>query len=152
MLRLGPDEKIGEQNSIIPNSSLTLPLTIIKKPTKSYVDRRLKDPSIIRNTVLVDFDDKNPDNVRFVKVNSMPTIGEHLAEKKYVDHAIYQSVHHTSLLRLDPCEQLKIDDQDSKFTNSKIHSPKTILELPTKKYVDSLHEISRISTRFICGI
>ena len=47
------------------------------------------------------------------------------------------------MLRLDPCEQLNLDEQDSKIINSNLTSPKTILELPTKIYVDSLHEISR---------
>ena len=36
---------------------------------KSQVDRKLNDPSIIRNTTHVDFNDKCLDNVRFTKVN-----------------------------------------------------------------------------------
>ena len=43
---------------------------------------------MIKNTAHVDFNDKNLDNVRFVKVNSMPAVGEHLTAKHYVDNAI----------------------------------------------------------------
>ena len=86
-LRLGRDEKLklDEQNSIVLNSTLTLPETIIELPTKSYVDRGLNDPSTNRNNAHVDFNDKNLDNVRFVKVNSMPAVREHLTPKCYVD-------------------------------------------------------------------
>ena len=45
---------------------------------KSYVDRRVKDPSNIRNNTHVIFIDKNLDNVKFTKVNSMPAVPEHL--------------------------------------------------------------------------
>ena len=37
---------------------------------KSYVDSGLNDPSIMRNTAHVDFNDKNFYNVSFVKVNT----------------------------------------------------------------------------------
>ena len=47
-------------------------------------------------------------------------------------------------MRLDTSEGLKLDEQESKLLNSTLTSPKTIIELPTKSYVDSLHEISRI--------
>ena len=77
-------------------------------------------------------------------VNSMPAVGEHLTAKYYVDNAIFYHVNEPSLLRLDPDEKLKLDEQDSVFLNSTLTSPKTILELPTKSYVDSLHESCRI--------
>ena len=47
------------------------------------------------------------------------------------------------MFRLDPDENLKLDEQDSIFLISNITSPKTILELPTESYVDSLHESKR---------
>ena len=47
------------------------------------------------------------------------------------------------MLRLDPDEKLNLDEQDSIVLNSTLTSPKTIIELPTKNYVDSLHENSR---------
>ena len=45
--------------------------------SKNYIDNKLNDPSIIKNTDHVDFIDKNLDNVRSIKVNSVPTIEEH---------------------------------------------------------------------------
>ena len=45
--------------------------------------------------------------------------------------------------RLDPDEQLKLDEQGSITLNCILRSPQTIIEMPTKNYVDSLQEISR---------
>ena len=47
------------------------------------------------------------------------------------------------LLSLDPDEELKLDEQDSIVPNSTLTSPKTVVEISTKSYVDSLHEINR---------
>ena len=47
------------------------------------------------------------------------------------------------MLRLDPDEQLKLDEQDAIFINSTLTSSETIIELPTKSYVDSLLESSK---------
>ena len=33
---------------------------------------------------MVDFSDKNIENVQFVKINSIPAVGEHLTAKYYV--------------------------------------------------------------------
>ena len=96
-----------------------------------------------RNTTHFDFNDENLDNFRFIKVNSMPGVGEHLRAKIFFDHADYHSVHESSLLRLDPYEKLKLVDQDSIIVDSTLISPKTKKEIPTKSYVDSLHESSR---------
>ena len=49
----------------------------------------------------------------------------------------------SSLLRLDLNENLKLDEQDSINLNSTLTSPKTIIEIPTKSFVDSVHESSR---------
>ena len=107
LLKLDPDEKLklDEQDSIVPNFSLTLPKTLIKLPTKSYVDEKFNDPSIIRNTTHVHFNDKYLDNVRLVKINSLPAVREHPTPKFYVDQAIIFSIHESSLLRLDPNEK-----------------------------------------------
>ena len=74
----------------------------------------------------------------------MPAVAvrEHLTANYYVDQAIFNNVHESSLLRLDPDEQLKLDKQDSILLNSTLTSPKTIIEIPTISYVDSLHESS----------
>ena len=70
----------------------------------------------------------------------MPAVEEHLTPKIYVDHAISNGVAESSLLILHPVEKLNLDEQDSIIPNSTLTSPKTIIELPTKNYVDSLHE------------
>ena len=120
------------------------PISIQETASKNYVDNKFNDPSIIRNNTHVDFNDKNLDNLRFIKVNSFPGIPEHLAAKIYVEQAISYSIDEPSLLRLDPDEQLKLDEQDSIVLNSISTSPKNItIKLPTKSYVDSLHESSR---------
>ena len=41
----------------------------------------------------------------------MLAVGKHLPAKYYDDRAISFSVHETSLLRLDPNEELKLDDK-----------------------------------------
>ena len=89
-MRLDPEEKkLDEPYSIILNSTLTIPKTMIEIPNKSYFDKKFNDSSILKNTAHVDFNDKNLDNVRFIKVNSMPALGEHLTAKYYVDKAIF---------------------------------------------------------------
>ena len=47
MLRLDPDEelKLDGQDSIVLNSTLTVPETILELPTKSNVDNKINDPS-----------------------------------------------------------------------------------------------------------
>ena len=142
LLRLDPDEKM-EQDSINPNSTLTSSKTILEIPTKNFVDNKFIDPSIIKNTHRVDFNDKDIDNAHSIKVNSFPTLEEHLTPKIYVDNAVSES----SLLRLDPDEKLKLDEQISILLNSSSTLPKTILELPTKSYNDSLHEENERSRR-----
>ena len=44
------------------------PISIREPASKLYVDKNLKDPSIIKNTSHVDFNDKNLDDVQFVKI------------------------------------------------------------------------------------
>ena len=61
----------------------------------------------------------------------------------YVDTAIDDS----PLLRLDPNEKLDLDNQDSIILNSTLTSTKKIIEIPTKAYIDSLHEENERSRR-----
>ena len=74
LLRLNPNEKLNldEQDPIILNSTLKSPNTTMEVPTKIYVDKNFNDHSLIKNTTPVDFNDKNFDDVRFIKVNSFP--------------------------------------------------------------------------------
>ena len=64
------------------------PISIREAASKYYVDNKFNDPSIIKNTAHVDFNDKNLDNVRFIKLNGYPAIGEHATAKYYVDQII----------------------------------------------------------------
>ena len=97
LLRLDPDEKL-KQISIILRSNLTSLKTIIEVPTKNYKDIKFKNPSIIKNLDHVDFNDKNVDNVEWIKVNSFPTIPEHLTAKIYFDNTTFDGVNEHSLL------------------------------------------------------
>ena len=58
----------------------------------------------------------------------------------YVDNGISNSLDEPSLLRLDPDEKWKLDEQDSIIDNSTLTSPKTVIEIPTKAHIDSLHD------------
>ena len=105
--------------------------------------KKFDDPSIIKKTDHVDFNDKILDNVKWIKVNSFPTIPEQLTAKIYVDYAILDEVNEHSLLRLHPDEKLNLDEQDSVLLNSTLTSPNTMIDLPTKSFDYSLHENSR---------
>ena len=131
------------QDTIVLNSTLTSPKTIVELPTKNYVDNKFNDSSIIKNKDNVDFNDKDIDNVGWIKVNKWPRDGEHLTPKLYVDNAIHES----SLLRLHRDEKLKLDEQHSILLDSILIPPNTIIELPTKSYVDSLHGENERSRR-----
>ena len=74
-------------------------LSIREAASRNYVDTLFNDPSLIKNTAHVDFNDKNLDNVRFVKVNSMPAVVGHLTAELYVDEAISKSVGDPKLVR-----------------------------------------------------
>ena len=87
LLGLDRDEKM-KQGLILLMYTLTTPKTILEIPTKYYVDSKFNDPSIIKNTDHVDFNDKNLDNVGWVKVNKWPAIEEHLTPNLYVDNII----------------------------------------------------------------
>ena len=147
LLILDPDEKM-EQDFIILNSTLTSPKTILEIPTKNYVDNKINDSIIMKNTHHVDFNDKILDNVHSIKVNSYPTLDEQLTPKSYVDNFVYDRVDEASMLRLETKEMLHLDDKlDSILLNSSLTSPRTIIELPTKSYVDSLHGENELSRR-----
>ena len=72
----------------------------------------------------------------------MPVLRERLTLRHFFNQAIFYHMNEPSLLRLDSGEKLKLDEQDSIVLNSTLKSPKTIVELPTKSYVDSLHQSS----------
>ena len=124
-------------------TNLPDPLSTLEACNKNYVDNSFNDPSIIKNTDYIDLNDRNITNARFIQVNQLLQIESHLTAKLYVDKAIDQS----SLLRLDPDETLDLNNQDSIILNSTLTEPKTIIEKPTKAYIDSLHEENERSRR-----
>ena len=76
---------------------------------------------------------KNFTNPRFIQGNQLPQIDSHLTAKLYVDKTISDGVNESSSLRLDPDEKLKLYSIN---LNSTLTSPKTIIEVSTKNYVD----------------
>ena len=93
-----------------------------------FVDSELNHLSIIRNIVYVDFIEKNFDKVRFVTLNSLPAVRQHLTPKFYIVNAISEGVDNSSLLRLHPDEKLKLDEKDCICLKSTVTLPKTIIE------------------------
>ena len=148
LLRLHPDtalkiSQLNEQDSILLDSSITSPRTTIEIPTKNYVDNKFNNHSILKNTALIDLNDRNITNAIFIQVNQWPLIDSHLTAKLYVDTEIDQP----SLVR---------NNQDNDFGNynlNKINS--TILdkqaendnEVNTKAYVDQFHQENERSRR-----
>ena len=116
------------------------PISIREAASKKYVDILFNDPSLIKNSAHIDLNDRNITNCRFLSVNQLPQIDSHLTAKLYFDTAISDGVNESSLLRLDPDQKLS---EDTIILNSTLTSQKTIIELPTRSYVDSLHEINR---------
>ena len=143
-LRTNYFESNIEEDVVLKNKlrikNLPDPISLRKTYSKKYVDNLFNDPSVIKNTAHVDFIDKNLNIVRFVKINAKPALEEQLTLKLYVDHAIYNIVDESSLLRINPDDKLGLNEQDSIVPNSTLTLPKTIIELPTKSYVDSLHD------------
>ena len=117
------------------NKNLPDLISIREAASKNYVDNLFNDPSKIKNTSHIDLNDKKITNARFIQVNQLHQIDSHLTAKLYVDNTISES----SLLRLDPDKKLKLDEQNSILLNSSLTSPRTIIELSTKSYVDSLY-------------
>ena len=123
------------------------PISIREPAPKHYVDNLFNDPSIIKTSAHIDLNDRNITNCRFLSVNQLPQIDSHLTAKLYVDNTISDGVNESTLLRLDPDEKLKLDEQNSILLISSLTSPRTIIELPTKSYVDSLHGENERSRR-----
>ena len=83
-------EEDREMKNFFRNKILKVPISIREAASKKNVDTSFNDPSMITNTARVDFNDKNLDNVRFIKMNSLPAVSHHLTHKHYVDNAIHE--------------------------------------------------------------
>ena len=111
------------------------PISIREAASKNYVDNIFKND--------IDFNDGKLENIKFVKVNYSPAIGQHLTPKIYVDKSIDES----SLVR---------NNKDNDFGNYNLTNINTITlnkqaenddEVITKAYVDQLHQENERSRR-----
>ena len=111
-----------------------------KIDTSLFVKKPYLRTNYIESNIEEDIDLKNQYKIKNL-INA--TNLQDACNKKYVDNIINES----SLLRLDPNETLDLNNQDSILFNSSKTSPITILEIPTKAYIDSLHEENERSRR-----
>ena len=148
LLRLDTDEKLT-QDTIVLNSTLTSPKTIVELPTKNYVDKKFNDSSVLKNTDHADFNDKFLDNVRMITINELPKWPNELTPKIYVDNALSDVISYIDNLHeinRDRCDLSSVfNDQDTEFDNNKLsnldsitvnRNPNLDNELSNKKYVD----------------
>ena len=108
--------------------------------SKKYVDNNFNYPRKYKNTAKVDFEDKNLDKVTFLKVNSRPAVGEHLATKYYVDQGFSDSVDESTVVRTNK----ENDFKKFKLTNeSKITLKAQAInhnQVFAKSYVDQFRQ------------
>ena len=103
----------------------------------------MNDASAIRNRAHIDSKDEILDNVRFVKVNSMPDVGEHLTAKYYVDRAISNTVDELTSIRNN------LDNDFNHFILTKLNritlNNQSVKEnqVITNSFVDQLHQEKR---------
>ena len=104
-----------------------------------YVDKKFNDPSIIKYTAHVDFNNKNINHVRFVEVEGLAHFRELLTCKLYVNNAIDDP----TLVKNNKLIDFNIN---SLFTNSYItlnFEPSDDNYAKTKTYIDSCTENDR---------
>ena len=137
------EEDINMENQF-KIKKLSCPPEISDDACKSYVD---SGPSIKLNTAHVDLEDKNLDNVRFFKRNSLPAVRERFTPKFYVVEAFSHSVDEPTLAR---------SNQDNDFSNHNSTNINSITlnsqavnhnQVPTKAYTDQFHQEKEQSQR-----
>ena len=102
-MRLDPNEKLdmNNQDSILLNSTKTLPVTILELPTKAYIDSLHEENERSRRDLGIDFYDESSDLVKnnqdndlndnkltnsdSIQVNRNPISDNELTNKKYID-------------------------------------------------------------------
>ena len=116
--------------------NLSSPEEISDAVCKSYVDNLFNDPSIVKNNIHIDLNDRNITNARFIQVNQWPQINSHLKPKLDVDNAIDES----TLVR---------NNKDNDFGNYNLTNINSITlnteavnnnQVITKAYVDQFHQ------------
>ena len=104
------ESNIEEDLKLSHHRNKSLPDLIIIREAASIknVDNLFNDPSIMKNNANFDFNVKSLDNVGFVKMNSMPAVGEHLTAKCHVDQTISKSVDESTLLWINQDKDFNI--------------------------------------------
>ena len=111
------------------------PISIREAASKNYVENKFYDPSLIKNTVHIDLNDRNITNARFIQVNQLPQIDSHLTAKLHVDNATDE-------------ESLVRNIQDNDFNNNNLTDRNSVTlnkqaendnEIITKACVDQIH-------------
>ena len=120
------------------------PIEIQDACSKKYVDNKINDPSIIKNTEHIDLNDRNITNARFIQVNQLPQIDSHLTAKLYVDNNISDAIDEPSMLILYPDAMSKLYERGYIVLDSTETSPRTSMEIPIKDYVDNKFNDSSI--------
>ena len=119
------------------------PLSIREAASKTYVDIFFNDPSILKNTVHIDLNDRNTTNARIIQVNQLPQIDSHLTAKLYVDNS-----------KNEPSSVG--NNQYNDFNNNIITNINSITlnkqaendnDVITKAYVDQFHQENERSRR-----
>ena len=65
-------------------TNLPDPISIRQAASKNYVDNKFNDSIIIKNNALIDLNDRNIANARFIQVNQLPQNDSHLTAKLHV--------------------------------------------------------------------
>ena len=81
------------------------PISIREAASKSYVYKKLDDPSIIKSNNPhpdIDLNYKNIIHVGLIELNRRPEYGDQVTSKHYYDNFVRNSVDESTLLRLDP--------------------------------------------------
>ena len=100
----------------------------------------LNDSSIIRKNAHVEFNCKNLRKIRFVKVNSLPAVGERLKIELYVDDAISSSKDEPTLARKEKKKDFNNPSLSNKLQITLNSEPTDDNYVLTKAYLNSLSE------------
>ena len=110
---------------------------------KKYVDNLFNDPSIIKNNVHIDLNDRNITNARCILVNQLPQIDSLLTAKLYVD----KSIDGVSLNKNN--KDIDFNNYNLTNINSNIsnNQEENDIQVITKAYVDQFHQEKERSRR-----
>ena len=121
-----PNNVFGNSNSYDNGNKIDTSLFVQKQQLRSkYIEASVEE----------DFDLKNQHKIKNL---AFPISIHEAASKDYVDGAIFLGVNETMLLRLHPdslSRHCELDYVDYVLLHSTVTSPRTTMEIPTKKYV-----------------